>query len=122
LLIAAFASLSTVLFLLDDERELELEDDDLDEVFLAGRAIFDLLRRGKDNLLPLRFPNVCLAQIKSADHDKCKGHRCRSCSDALRHGQRPKVTAVRSALAVTNTPLRPPCWTMRHRITSFRCV
>jgi ribosome biogenesis SPOUT family RNA methylase Rps3 len=52
LLIAAFAILSTVLLVLDDERELEPEDDVRDDVFLAGRAIFDLLRRGKDNLLP----------------------------------------------------------------------
>jgi len=52
LLMAAFASLSTVLLPLDDERELEPEDDDLDDVFLAGRAILNLLRRGKDNLLP----------------------------------------------------------------------
>ena len=45
LLIAALASLSTVLFVVEDEREL-------DDVFLAGRAILNLLRRGKDNLLP----------------------------------------------------------------------
>jgi len=32
------------------------------------------------------------------------------------------VTAVRQLLGPTNTPFRPPCWTMRHRITSFRCV
>jgi len=41
---------------------------------------------------------------------------------SLEHGQRPEVTAVRSTSRPTNTPFRPLCWTMRHRITSFRCV
>jgi len=35
-------------------------------------------------------------------------------------GRKWRPSAQRSG--PTNTPFRPPCWTMRHRITSFRCV
>jgi hypothetical protein len=88
LLIAALASLSTVAF--PEDR------DELEELLREDLAIASSpWRRSRQKTLQRRNGSRCNSNDQCPDMLKGTAARC---SGALRHGQRPKVMAVRQAL------------------------
>jgi hypothetical protein len=107
LLIAALAILSTVLALPPLLLLRLPPPDELEDLLREDLAIsFSSLRRSSEKTLNSR--NGSRMTAHASNSHMLKGTAA-SRSDALRHGQRPKVWPFRQRLGLKNTPLRPPC-------------
>ena len=108
LLIAALAILSIVSLPDEEPDDPELDERLPDDPVFGDFAIVTSSKWYGRKTHQSRNGSLMSAEARHF-RTKCKGHRRGISDGALRHGQRLEVTAVRSALRLTNTPFRPLC-------------